>query len=91
MRYYIDELKNHVGQKVELKGWVYNVRSSGKIKFLLLRDGTGLCQCVFVKGEAEDETVNTIFETLTQESSVKVTGFSRASCARKNAVPAASS
>lgn len=78
MRYFIDELKNHVGQTVELKGWVYSSRSSGKIKFLLLRDGTGICQCVFVKGEADAETFDTTFEKLTQESSVKVTGVVRA-------------
>jgi len=77
MRTYIDELKNHVGQKVELRGWVYNLRSSGKIKFLLLRDGTGLCQCVFIKGEADEETFGPTFEKLTQESSVKVTGTVR--------------
>ncbi len=77
MRYYIDDLKKFVGQTVELKGWVYNLRSSGKIRFLLLRDGTGLCQCVFVKGEAENETFENIFGTLTQESSIKVIGTVR--------------
>jgi asparaginyl-tRNA synthetase len=76
MRYYIDELKNHVGQRVELKGWVYSHRSSGKIKFLQLRDGTGVCQCVFVRGECEEETF-TDFEQLSQESTVKVTGTVR--------------
>lgn len=76
MRYYIDELKNYVGQTVELNGWVYNHRSSGKIKFLQLRDGTGLCQCVFVKGECTDETFAD-FENVTQESSIKVTGVVR--------------
>jgi asparaginyl-tRNA synthetase len=73
MRYYIDELSKFNGQEVELKGWVYNVRSSGKIKFLLLRDGTGLCQCVLFKGECSEEAWNE-FEKLTQESCVKVTG-----------------
>ncbi len=76
-RFYIDELKNYVGQKVELKGWVYNSRSSGKIKFLILRDGTGICQCVFVKGEALEETLENVFPQLTQESSVIVTGTVR--------------
>ncbi len=77
MRYYISDLKNFVGQKVELRGWVDNVRSSGKIKFLLLRDGTGLCQCVVFKGDANPETFDVTFEKLTQESSVKVTGTVR--------------
>lgn len=76
-RFYIDELKNYVGQKVELKGWVYNSRSSGKIKFLILRDGTGICQCVFVKGEALEDTLENVFPQLTQESSVVVTGTVR--------------
>lgn len=77
MRTFISDLKNHVGQKVELRGWVYNVRSSGKIKFLLLRDGTGFCQCVFVKGESDPESFDVKFEQLTQESSVKVFGTVR--------------
>lgn len=76
MRYYIEDLKKHIGQKVELKGWAYNVRSSGKIKFLLLRDGTGLCQCVFLKNESAPGAFDR-FEELTQETSVKVTGTVR--------------
>ncbi|MDZ4662550.1 MAG: asparagine--tRNA ligase [Pseudomonadota bacterium] len=76
MRYYIEDLKKYVGQTVELKGWAYNVRSSGKIKFLLLRDGTGLCQCVYFNGECEESAFNT-FEQITQETSVKVTGTVR--------------
>ncbi|MGE3973054.1 MAG: asparagine--tRNA ligase [Bdellovibrionales bacterium] len=76
MRYYIEELSKFNGQEVELKGWVYNVRSSGKIKFLLLRDGTGLCQCVLFKGDCSEESWNE-FEKLTQESVVKITGTVR--------------
>lgn len=77
MRYYISDLKNYVGQKVELKGWVYNLRSSGKIKFLLLRDGTGICQCIYFKGECDPEAFETTFPKLTQESSVIVRGTVR--------------
>lgn len=77
MRQYIEDLKNHVGQTVELKGWVYNSRSSGKVKFLILRDGTGLCQCVYFKGECEDAAVDELFPLLTQETSVRVTGVVR--------------
>jgi asparaginyl-tRNA synthetase len=74
MRYFIADLKDYVGQKVELRGWVYNLRSSGKIKFLILRDGTGICQCVYFKGECDQAVFDTEFEKLTQETSVIVTG-----------------
>ncbi|MCB0351780.1 MAG: asparagine--tRNA ligase, partial [Bdellovibrionales bacterium] len=77
MKLWISDLKEHVGQTVALKGWVYHHRSSGKIKFLVLRDGTGFCQCVFVKAEIEESVFND-FEQLTQESSVEVTGVVRA-------------
>jgi asparaginyl-tRNA synthetase len=76
MRYYVADLKNYVGQKVELKGWAYNTRSSGKVKFLELRDGTGIVPCVFFKGECEDQAL-VEFEKVTQETSVKVTGTVR--------------
>lgn len=76
-RFYISDLSQHVGQTVELKGWVYSKRSSGKIKFLLLRDGTGLCQCVYFKGECEEPSFLE-FEKLTQETSVVVTGVVKA-------------
>jgi asparaginyl-tRNA synthetase len=76
MRVYISDLKNHVGQTVTLNGWVYNHRSSGKIKFLLLRDGTGICQCVYFRGEC-DEGAFDEFEKLSQETTVKVTGVVR--------------
>lgn len=77
MRHYIDELKNHVDQTIELKGWAYNVRSSGKVKFLLLRDGTGLCQCVFFKADC-GEPAFAQFDEITQETSLKVVGKVRA-------------
>lgn len=76
MRYYISDLKNYVGQKIELKGWVYQTRSSGKVKFLELRDGTGIVPCIFFKGECQDSALE-IFEKATQESSVRVTGTVR--------------
>ena len=72
-RVYISDLSQHVGQTVELKGWVYSKRSSGKIKFLLLRDGTGVCQCVYFKGECDEKAFEE-FEKLSQESCVFVTG-----------------
>jgi asparaginyl-tRNA synthetase len=72
-RILISSLAEHVGQEVTLKGWLFNKRSSGKIKFLILRDGTGYLQCVYFKGNVSDE----IFETadrIGQESSIEVTG-----------------
>ncbi len=59
--------------EVTLRGWVYNKRSSGKIKFLVVRDGTGNMQGVLVKGECDDVSFEK-FESLTQESSVEVRG-----------------
>ncbi len=74
MRYFIDELHKHVGQKVELKGWVFNSRGSKKIKFLILRDGTGYCQCTFFKGECDETSFENFSEDISQETSVKVVG-----------------
>lgn len=73
----IRDLKDHVGQEVELRGWVYNYRSSGKIQFLVLRDGTGLCQAVVFAPEVPAEVFATA-RRLTQESSVVVRGTVRA-------------
>jgi len=72
-RTYIEDLPGLVGKEVTLKGWVYNKRSSGKIRFLILRDGTGICQGVIAKGAVTDEVFN-IFDQLTQESSFSMTG-----------------
>jgi asparaginyl-tRNA synthetase len=77
MRVYIADLKSHVGETVTLQGWVYNHRSSGKIKFLLMRDGTGIVQCVYFRGEC-DEKAFEVFEKLAQEATVKITGLVRA-------------
>lgn len=74
MRFYIADLKKYVGQEIVLKGWVYNLRSSGKVKFLELRDGTGMVQCVYFNGECEAEAFS-LFEDLTQESTVEVFGL----------------
>jgi asparaginyl-tRNA synthetase len=72
---HIRDLKKHIGQEVLIKGWVYNTRSSSKnIKFLILRDGTGLLQCVLFKGETAEEFMNR-FDELTQETSVEITGM----------------
>ena len=50
-RFYIENSAQFDGQVVTVKGWVYNKRSSGKIKFLILRDGTGLMQAILFKGD----------------------------------------
>jgi len=67
----------HAGAEVALLGWVYNVRSSGRIRFVLLRDGTGVLQCVFAKGGADAESFE-LAGRLTQEASISVTGTVRA-------------
>ncbi len=72
-KYYINELSKYVGEEVTLQGWLYNKRSSGKVKFLILRDGTGLAQCIVFKGNVSEEIFN-LTESLTQESSVALTG-----------------
>ncbi|MHC4365515.1 MAG: asparagine--tRNA ligase [Planctomycetota bacterium] len=70
---YISELKDHVDKEVTLAGWLYNSRSSGKIQFLIIRDGTGLCQCIVEKGKVSDELFEAL-RRLGQESSLRVTG-----------------
>jgi len=74
---YINQLKDHVGQEVTLSGWLYNSRASGKIQFLIVRDGTGLCQCIVEKGKVADERFEQL-KRLGQESSLSVTGTIRA-------------
>jgi len=69
----IAQLKDHVGQDVRISGWLYNKRSSGKIKFLLVRDGTGVVQSVLVKSDLPED-VFALYDDLTQESSLMVTG-----------------
>lgn len=73
---FIKDLKKHDGVEVTLNGWVYNVRSIGKIWFLILRDGTGMLQCVVVKNDVDADTFKKE-EVLTQESSVTITGTVR--------------
>jgi len=77
LRHYIDDLGQHVGQTLELRGWVYNTRASKKVKFLELRDGTGMVQCVFFKGHCSEEAFEK-FSELTQECTVTVKGVVQA-------------
>ncbi len=67
----------HVGESVQIAGWLYNLRRSGKIAFPILRDGYGLMQCVAVKSALPEALFETI-RNLTQESSIIVTGKIRA-------------
>lgn len=69
----VDELKNHIGEEVELKGWVYNTRSSGKISFLLFRDGSGIVQAVLYHPNHNEEIIKR-FDELAQETSLVVWG-----------------
>ncbi len=73
---YINEIGQYVGKEVSIKGWLYNKRSSGKLRFLTLRDGTGLLQGVMFKDDADEGTFS-LFDRLTQESSLKVNGVVR--------------
>ncbi len=73
----INELHKHVGKEVTLGGWVYKNRPTGKLIFLTVRDGSGLCQCVIEKGDAAEAFFQTA-KHLSQESSVKVSGTVRA-------------
>ena len=69
----INRIAEYEGQSVQLNGWVYNSRSSGKIGFLMLRDGFGLIQCIVAKNDVGEENFD-VFKSLTQESSVSVNG-----------------
>ncbi|MFQ6082379.1 MAG: asparagine--tRNA ligase [Candidatus Aminicenantia bacterium] len=70
---YIEDIANYAGQEVELRGWVYNKRSSGRVRFLLIRDGTGIIQGTIFSPEKE-HPLSEKFEDLTQESSLIVRG-----------------
>jgi len=72
----INQLSEHEGQDVELKGWVYNTRNVGKLWFIIFRDGTGLLQGVVVKGEATDESF-LLENDLNQEDSIILNGTVR--------------
>jgi len=73
----ICDLSNFVDKEVILAGWLYKGRSSGKVQFLILRDGTGLCQCVVEKSKIPGELFNQL-KHLGQESSLTITGTVRA-------------
>src|SRR6202035_4285967 len=72
----ISHLAEHVGETVTLRGWLYNKRSSGKLHFLEVRDGTGICQCVVFKGNVSPELFAQA-DKVTQETSIEVTGLAK--------------
>src|ERR1700730_16426342 len=77
MHIYIEDIGTHEGDEVTLKGWLHNRRSSGKIHFLTVRDGTGFIQAVMSKAAVGDDVFKAA-DHLSQETSLKVTGTVRA-------------
>jgi asparaginyl-tRNA synthetase len=73
----IADANQHAGETVEIAGWLYNLRKSGKIAFPLMRDGSGIMQCVAVKSAIGEPLFETL-KDLTQESSIILTGQIRA-------------
>lgn len=72
-RVYIEDVHKYVNQEVIIAGWLYNKRSSGKIHFLLVRDGTNIIQCVVVKSEVSDELFS-LYEKMNFEASLLIKG-----------------
>ena len=70
---WIHQLSEHAGKEVELRGWLANKRSSGKIGFLQVRDGSGRVQAVVSRSEVSDESWQAV-QTVTQESTLRVRG-----------------
>ena len=77
MHVYIEDIGKHTGEEVTLKGWLHNRRSSGKIHFLTIRDGSGFIQAVMSKAAVGEERFKTA-DHLSQETSLVVTGTARA-------------
>jgi asparaginyl-tRNA synthetase len=73
---YIEDVGKHVGREVTLRGWVHNKRSSGKIQFIILRDGTGYIQGIVAKNAVSPE-IFVAADSLTHESSVEIKGTVR--------------
>src|ERR1041384_3610117 len=77
LRIQIADAGKHVGESVEIAGWLYNLRRGGKICFPQLRDGTGMMQCVAVKSALPEDLFEDL-KDLTQESSLIIRGKIRA-------------
>ena len=74
---HVEDIADYAGQEVMVKGWLYNKTDKGQLQFLLVRDGTGMIQCVAFKREISPEAFAAA-EAVTQESSVVVSGVVRA-------------
>ena len=70
---YINEISKHAGQQATLKGWVYNIRTSKKLVFIIVRDGTGLCQSIVSQEDVSEQTWEKAL-SLQQESAIEITG-----------------
>ena len=70
---YISDVAGYESKEITVRGWLYNKRSSGKLWFLIVRDGTGVIQCVVSKSDVSEEAFQAC-EDVTQESSLSVTG-----------------
>jgi asparaginyl-tRNA synthetase len=77
MHVYIEDIGKHEGQEVTIKGWLHNRRSSGKIHFLIVRDGTGFIQAVMSKAAVGEEQFKAA-DHLSQETSIVIAGTARA-------------
>ena len=84
-RHWISELPAHVGETVAVQGWVVTTRSSGRIAFVVVRDGSGQLQGVLAKAEVPAETWDA-FAQLTQETTVRLEGEVRADTRSKSGV-----
>ncbi len=73
----IRQMSAHVGETVTLEGWLYSKTGKGRLQFLQVRDGGGVCQAVVFRGNVSDETFE-LARALTQESSLRVTGTVKA-------------
>ena len=74
---YIEDLKKHIGKDITVKGWVYHKRATGKkLRFIVLRDGTGYLQGVLYKDDVDENTFE-LFDSLSQETAIELTGTIR--------------
>ena len=81
---HVADIAQHEGKEITLHGWLYNRRSSGKLHFLEVRDGTGTIQCVVFKGDVTPEVFGEA-DHLQQETSLAVTGLVKEDGARPSA------
>jgi len=71
---YIENISDYSGKEVKIRGWLYNKRTSGKLWFILVRDGTGIIQAVASKADVDEDSFN-VCDILTQESSLTISGI----------------